>query len=81
MSFLKSRFMKNWFAIEATPIYVLVGGACCGASWYLYRLATGPSVIWTKGNPQPWQSIEQDQGTKLMQVNQKFDKQWKRDKL
>lgn len=21
--------------------YVLVGGACCGASWYLYRLAMG----------------------------------------
>ncbi|KAJ7688381.1 hypothetical protein B0H17DRAFT_1068409 [Mycena rosella] len=81
MSFLKRGVWKNWFAVEVAPRYVLVGGACCGASWYLYRLATGPSVIWTKNNPQPWQSIEPNQGTKLLEVNHKFEKHWKRDKL
>ncbi|KAJ7638484.1 hypothetical protein FB45DRAFT_1023274 [Roridomyces roridus] len=81
MSFLKRGMMRHWFAVEATPIYVLVGGACIGASWYLYRLATGPSVVWTKTNPQPWNSISQSQGTKLLEVNHKFDDHWKRDKL
>ncbi|KAK7061410.1 hypothetical protein R3P38DRAFT_2829325 [Favolaschia claudopus] len=81
MSFLKSRAFKNWYAVEAIPIYVLVGGACAGASWYLYRLAMGPQVVWTKGNPHPYLSIEQDQGTKLVEMNHKFDKSWKRDKL
>jgi hypothetical protein len=98
--------------------YVLVGGACCGASWYLYRLAMGsqgallptvfdgPShlyetlydiVVWTKNNPAPYLAIEQNQGTKLYEVNHKFEKRcvplpatdalnqfvfsWKRDKL
>jgi hypothetical protein len=75
--------------------YVLVGGACCGASWYLYRLAMGsqgallptvfdgPShlyetlydiVVWTKNNPAPYLAIEQNQGTKLYEVNHKFEK-------
>ncbi|KAF7301564.1 hypothetical protein MIND_00721900 [Mycena indigotica] len=77
----RSNFMKHWFAVEAIPIYVAVGGACVGASWYLYRLATGPTVVWTKNNPHPFLSIEQDQGTKLYEVNHKFDKSWKREKL
>ncbi|KAJ7937393.1 hypothetical protein B0H13DRAFT_1588589 [Mycena leptocephala] len=61
--------------------YVLVGGACCGASWYLYRLAMGSQVVWTKNNPAPYLAIEQNQGTKLYEVNHKFEKSWKRDKL
>ncbi|KAJ7781615.1 hypothetical protein B0H16DRAFT_1710808 [Mycena metata] len=83
-SFMRTKAWKNWYAVEAglaIPIYVLVAGACTGASWYVYRLATGPQVTWTKNNPHPYLSIEQDQGTKLLEVNQKFDKSWKRDKL
>ncbi|KAF7313525.1 hypothetical protein HMN09_00508500 [Mycena chlorophos] len=65
---------RTWFAVEAIPIYVAVGGACLGASWYLYRLATGPTVVWTKNNPHPYLNIEQNQGTKLYEINQKFEK-------
>ncbi|KAJ7179485.1 hypothetical protein C8R46DRAFT_642131 [Mycena filopes] len=61
-SFMRSKAWKNWYAPEAIPIYVLVLGACTGASWYIYRLATGPQVTWTKNNPHPYLSIEQDQG-------------------
>lgn len=35
----------------------------------------------SQGNPHPWQSIEQGTNTKMMSVNQKFDKQYKRDRL
>lgn len=80
MSFRKG-FMKNWFAIEAIPIYAVIGVALGGASWYMTRLATRPDVIWSKSNPQPWNSVQQDQNTKLMSVNQKFEKSWTRDKL
>ncbi|KAJ7367932.1 hypothetical protein DFH08DRAFT_946905 [Mycena albidolilacea] len=73
LGFTKSKTFRNWYAVEAIPIYVLVGGACCGASWYLYRLAMGSQVSWTKSNPHPYLSIEQNQGTKLHEVNQKFD--------
>lgn len=33
-------------------------------------------VVWTKNNPTPWNTIAPDQGTKLMEVNQKFEKRF-----
>lgn len=33
-------------------------------------------VIWTKSNPTPWNTIKPDEGTKIMAVNQKFDKKY-----
>ncbi|EIN10334.1 hypothetical protein PUNSTDRAFT_99774 [Punctularia strigosozonata HHB-11173 SS5] len=73
-------FMKHWFAIEAIPIYAIIGGVIVGGSWYLTRLARGPTVVWTKDNPTPWNKIQPDEGTKLISVNQKFEKSWSRDK-
>lgn len=32
------------------------------------------SVIWTKENPTPWNTIQPDQNTKLLQVNPKLEK-------
>ncbi|KAK0206111.1 hypothetical protein DFS33DRAFT_558609 [Desarmillaria ectypa] len=81
MSSFRKNFKKNWLAIEALPIYVIVGSVVAGASWYLTRLARGPTVQWTAANPAPWNSIQPNQGTKLVEVNQKFDKHWTRDKL
>ncbi|KAI0698868.1 hypothetical protein BC835DRAFT_1333002 [Cytidiella melzeri] len=74
-------FMKNWFAVEATPIYAVVGAVVVGAGWYLVRLARGPAVVWTKDNPTPWNDIKPNEGTKLLTVNQTFDKGWERKKL
>lgn len=53
--------------------YVIIGGALGGAGWYLYRLGTRPdgqslsitlsrfdfwnAVIWTRKNPEPWQTV------------------------
>ncbi|KAI0029536.1 hypothetical protein K488DRAFT_56137 [Vararia minispora EC-137] len=73
-------FARHWVAVEAIPIYAIIGGVCVGASWYLYRLAMGPSVVWTKNNPQPWQSIKEGETTKMMTVNHEA-KSWSRDKL
>ncbi|PPQ77297.1 hypothetical protein CVT25_010879 [Psilocybe cyanescens] len=78
---LRRSLMKNWFAVEAIPIYVIIGGVMVGATWYMARLATGPTVVWTKSNPTPWNTIKPDEGTKIMSVNQKFEKSWSRDKL
>ncbi|THU78793.1 hypothetical protein K435DRAFT_786102 [Dendrothele bispora CBS 962.96] len=79
-SFTK-QFRKHWFAVEATPIYVIIGGVCVGASWYLYRLAMGPTIQWTKSNPTPWNSIKPNQTTKMMTVNHQADGKWSRDSL
>ena len=33
-----------------------------------------PLVIWTKSNPTPWNTIQQDENIKMMSGNHKFDK-------
>jgi len=74
--------LKKWYDPAALPIFVVVGGAMVGAGWYVTRLARGPEVVWDRrGNPYPWQDVKEGQNTKMMQVNQKFDSKWKRDKL
>ncbi|KAF8639730.1 hypothetical protein AX17_000992 [Amanita inopinata Kibby_2008] len=78
MSPLRRSLMKNWFAVEAIPIYVIIGGVLTGATWYLGRLALGPSIIWTKSNPTPWNTVKPEENTKMLAVNQKFDKQFVR---
>ncbi|CCO28161.1 hypothetical protein BN14_02154 [Rhizoctonia solani AG-1 IB] len=74
----KSLF-QTWFAVEAIPIYAVVVGAVGGAGWYMTRLATRPDIVWDRrNNPTPWLSVEQGMQTKLMSVNQKFDRVWTR---
>ncbi|KAI9455791.1 hypothetical protein BJY52DRAFT_1278636 [Lactarius psammicola] len=78
---VRNTFMRNWWAVEAIPIYVVVGAVVAGGSWYLTRLARGPHIIWTKSNPTPWNDVKPDENVKMMSVNQKFEKSWSRDKL
>ncbi|KZT13109.1 uncharacterized protein LAESUDRAFT_669430 [Laetiporus sulphureus 93-53] len=80
-SHMRKSFLKNWFAVEATPIFAVVGAVIIGGTWYLTRLARGPTVVWTKENPTPWNDIQPNEGTKLLTVNQHFDKSWERKKL
>ncbi|THH12354.1 hypothetical protein EW145_g77 [Phellinidium pouzarii] len=67
-------FMKHWFAIEAIPLYAIIGFAMGGGAWYLTRLARGPNVVWTNNNREPWNTIKPDQSTKLINVNDKLEK-------
>ncbi|KIJ19858.1 hypothetical protein PAXINDRAFT_166071 [Paxillus involutus ATCC 200175] len=73
--------MRNWYAIEAIPLYAVIGLAVGGATWYLSRLARGPTVVWTKNNPTPWNDVKPDENTKLVDVHGRFSRSWTRDKL
>ncbi|KAH9987898.1 hypothetical protein BJV74DRAFT_773704 [Russula compacta] len=73
---VRKSFMRNWWAVEAIPIYCVVGATVLGCGWYLTHLARGPHVIWTKSNPTPWNNVKQDENVKLMSVNQKFEKRF-----
>ncbi|KAK0472175.1 hypothetical protein IW261DRAFT_1665943 [Armillaria novae-zelandiae] len=77
----RQSIVKHWLPVEAAPFIILVGGMLSGSAWYLSRLAMGPTIQWTRSNPTPWNTIQPNQGTKLIEVNQKFDKKWSRDKL
>ncbi|KAL4075684.1 hypothetical protein J3A83DRAFT_4089212 [Scleroderma citrinum] len=78
----KSTFMRHWFAIEVRIlVYAVIGMAVGGATWYLARLARGPTIVWTKNNPTPWNDVKPDENVKMMDVNNRFSKSWSRDKL
>lgn len=81
VSSARSKFMRNWFAIEAIPLYAVIGLTVGGAAWYLTRLARGPTVVWTKSNPTPWNDVKPDENVKMLDVNNRFSKSWSRDKL
>ncbi|KAJ7030385.1 hypothetical protein C8F04DRAFT_1397833 [Mycena alexandri] len=73
--------MKHWYAPEAIPIVLLVTGVVSFASYFTYRSAMGPSIQWSRKNSEPWNSIQPDQGVKMVQVNHKFNRSWRREQL
>ncbi|KAG9317146.1 Aldo/keto reductase family-domain-containing protein [Chiua virens] len=68
------QFMRNWYAVEAIPLYAVIGLAVGGATWYLGRLATGPTVVWSKSNPTPWNNVKPDENIKMMDPSGNFSK-------
>lgn len=46
--------------------FSVVGGAVCGAGFYLYRLSQGTEVVWNRhGDWRPWDTVKQDQNVSL----------------
>jgi len=71
--------VETWFAVEAVPIYAVVGVAVTGAGWYLTRLARGPDVIWDrKGNPTPWNDVGKGTNIKMMDSSGTLTDTWVR---
>ena len=80
------------YAVEALPIWIIIGTVGGLAALSIVRAVHAPSVQWTSAysvsmvlalvtnpatsedNPTPWNRIKQDEGVKLLQVNQTFDK-------
>ncbi|KIM25176.1 hypothetical protein M408DRAFT_74719 [Serendipita vermifera MAFF 305830] len=71
----KTAFQK-WFAIEVRFCYVIMTGALGGASWYIYRLSTRPDIVWTRKNPEPFQTVKPNETTKMMSGTHRFDGKW-----
>jgi len=73
MSALRKFFKEN---AALAPLFLIVGVGIVASGAHLTRMATkGPDVVFDrKKNPFPWQNVQPDQNTKLMAVNQKFDK-------
>lgn len=61
-----SNFRKHWFAVEAVPLYVAVGGACAASIYFLVgKAGTSPEVIWSRANPTPWNTVGQHETTNI----------------
>ncbi|KAJ3051580.1 NADH dehydrogenase [ubiquinone] 1 alpha subcomplex subunit 4-like 2 [Rhizophlyctis rosea] len=65
-----------------SAVYPLLGFMACavgGAAFYLGRLATRPDVVWArKSNPQPWNSVKQNETIKMWDPKGAFEKSWSR---
>ncbi|KAF8314705.1 hypothetical protein DL93DRAFT_2167124 [Clavulina sp. PMI_390] len=78
----RKTFFQTWYAVEAIPIYAVVGIAVGGAGWYLTRLARGPDVIWDRrGNPTPWNDVAPAMNTKMMDASGTLTESWSRKRL
>ncbi|WVQ82220.1 hypothetical protein IAT38_004348 [Cryptococcus sp. DSM 104549] len=66
-------FVKKWLPTEVLPIFGIVGLACGGATYYLWRLSQGSEVVWDrKGDWRPWDKVKHDENLKLITVNPEF---------
>ncbi|KAI0032179.1 hypothetical protein K488DRAFT_50502 [Vararia minispora EC-137] len=73
------RYMRrHFFAVEAIPLLAIVASVSAGGTWYLYRIAWGPNIVWTKKNPQPWNSIQEGETPKIMTVSYEAKKAYVR---
>ncbi|PVF94758.1 hypothetical protein CPB86DRAFT_682792, partial [Serendipita vermifera] len=74
----RKTLFQTWFAMEVRFLspYVIIGSALGGATWYLHRLSTRPDVVWSRKNPEPWQTVKQHENVKLMEGTHKFDQKY-----
>ena len=47
-------------------------------SWLAFTRRLARAVVWTKDNPTPWNTVKPDENTKLLTVNQHFEKRYVR---
>mmetsp|Transcript_34388 Transcript_34388/g.90152 ORF Transcript_34388/g.90152 Transcript_34388/m.90152 type:complete len:93 (-) Transcript_34388:143-421(-) len=45
---------------EVVPVIAAVGIGCCGAAYYIGRLATRPDVVWSGRGEMPWTRVSQN---------------------
>ncbi|KAL2914048.1 hypothetical protein HK105_206493 [Polyrhizophydium stewartii] len=64
------------------PLFGIMAFAMGGATFFLTHLARHPEVVWSKrNNPQPYQSVKQNETTKLYNPNGSFERTWTRTSL
>lgn len=66
-------FWKHWYSHDVLPLAALMAVALGGASYFGFRAAHAPDVVWDrKRNPAPYADIRQDEGVKLLQYNVRY---------
>ncbi|KIJ37483.1 hypothetical protein M422DRAFT_260158 [Sphaerobolus stellatus SS14] len=57
-------FRQNWWTIENIPQSVFTLATGIAGLAYLYRAGLGPEIVWTRKNPEPYNTIDQDETPK-----------------
>ncbi|KAI8810247.1 NADH-ubiquinone reductase complex 1 MLRQ subunit-domain-containing protein [Cladochytrium replicatum] len=65
--------------VSVYPIFAVMGAAVALAGGFVLRIAGHPDVVWNRrGNPTPWNTVQQDQTTKFMDPLNQFKSSWRR---
>ncbi|TPX72718.1 hypothetical protein SpCBS45565_g00386 [Spizellomyces sp. 'palustris'] len=60
------------------PLFGIMAFAVAGAGYFVVHKTSGPDCVWArKSNPQPWNTVQANQTTKIYDPSGKFDK-WSR---
>ncbi|KAJ2675656.1 hypothetical protein IWW42_001078 [Coemansia sp. RSA 1085] len=72
----------HWYRSELIPIYAITAGAVGVCTFFASRALRSPDVVWNKkDNPYPWLDVQPNENVKLMDPNNRFEKQWSRSRL
>ncbi|KAI9104784.1 hypothetical protein DFS34DRAFT_604479 [Phlyctochytrium arcticum] len=59
--------------IGVYPLVAVMGVATVGVGWTCYKRSFGPDVIWARAkNPQPWNTVGENETTKFYDPSGKF---------
>ncbi|KAF8335080.1 uncharacterized protein EI90DRAFT_398008, partial [Cantharellus anzutake] len=72
---------QTWFAVEAIPIYAVVGLACGGAGWYVSRLAATRRRLGPQEQPDSLERCYAEHEHKLMDHSGTLSDSWVRRRL
>ncbi|KAJ1731056.1 hypothetical protein H4S06_004839 [Coemansia sp. BCRC 34490] len=79
---VKAYMWRHWYRYELIPIYAICVGGVGICAYFGGRALKGPDVVWNKKtNPYPWLHVQQNQNTKLLDPNNRFEQAWSRDRL
>ncbi|KAI8816485.1 uncharacterized protein EV422DRAFT_545413 [Fimicolochytrium jonesii] len=60
------------------PLFGIMAVAVGGCSYFVWHKSTGPDCVWARGkNPEPWNTVQPHQTSKLYDVVGKSEK-WSR---
>ena len=73
---------RKHMPVETYTIVGIVGSACVGATYYVWKLSQGSEVVWDrKGDWKPWDKVKYDQNTKFLSYNNDFWEKRKQEAL
>ncbi|KAJ3308197.1 hypothetical protein HDV04_001617 [Boothiomyces sp. JEL0838] len=78
---------KYGFALKKTPpgivpLLAVIGAGMGGMCYYLVHMGTNPENVFDrKNNRTPWESVQQNQTTKMYDPTGRFDGKWKREQI
>ncbi|KAJ1914786.1 hypothetical protein H4219_004631 [Mycoemilia scoparia] len=78
----KQYIKTHWYKHELIPIFGIIGGGVAIAAYAAGHALRGPDVVWDRRtNPHPWNDVKENETTKFIDPNGRFERKWSRERL